>query len=58
METKETLYKTSHCKECGILFFAKPGSLNQCCDYCGKKKVLQIKKLHPTLSNINAFVKN
>ena len=52
METKEMLYKTNRCKECGILFFAKPCSLNQFCDYCGKNKVLQIKKLLPTLSKL------
>jgi len=54
-ETEGTLYKITHCKECGMLFFAKPGSLNRFCDACGKKKVLQIKKLPPTLRKVNAL---
>ena len=45
METEGTSYKTTHCKECGMLFFVKSGSLNRYCDTCGKKEVLQIKKL-------------
>jgi len=55
METEGTLYKTTHCKKCGMLFFAKPGSLNRFCDACGKNKVLQIKKLPPTLRRVNAL---
>lgn len=55
METEGTLYKTTHCKECGMLFFVKPGSLNRFCNTCGTKKVLQIKKPFSTRRKSNAF---
>ena len=55
MENEGTLYKTTHCKECGMLFFTKPDSLSRLCDVCGKKKVLQIKKLLQTLPKVNAL---
>ena len=55
METEGTLYKTIHCKECGMLFYVKPGSLNRYCDTCGEKKVLQIKKLFSTRCKLNTL---
>ena len=55
METEGTLYKTIHCKECCMLFFVKPDSLNRYCDICGEKKVLQIKKLFSTRRKLNTL---
>ena len=37
MEAKEMLYKTTRCKECDMLFFEKPASLNQFCGSCDEK---------------------
>ena len=55
MENEGTFYKTTHCKKCGMLFFVKPGSLNEFCDTCDKKKVLQESKLFSSLHKINAL---
>jgi hypothetical protein len=55
METDGILYKITHCKECGMLFFVKPDSLNQFCDTCGEKKVLEIKKLFSTRRKVDAL---
>ena len=55
MEPEGTWYRTTHCKECGMLFLAKPDSLRQHCDMCGKKKVLQHRMQLSTLSNANTL---
>ena len=55
METEGTLYQTTHCKECGMLFLVKPGSLRRHCDICGKKKVLQHRMPLSTLSKTNTL---
>jgi uncharacterized Zn finger protein (UPF0148 family) len=55
MEADGVLYKINHCKECGMLFFVKPGSLNQFCDTCGEKKILEIKELFSTRRKVNAL---
>ncbi|MHC4638041.1 MAG: hypothetical protein ACYTBV_11140 [Planctomycetota bacterium] len=55
MEIDGILYKITHCKECGMLFFVKPSSLNQFCDTCGEKKVLEIKKLFSIPRKVKAL---
>ena len=55
MEIEGTLYKTTHCKDCGMLFLVESGSLDQLCDICGKKKVLQNKKPFSTLRKANTL---
>ena len=55
MKTEGPLYKTIHCKDCGMLFLVKPGSLNRYCDTCGEKKVLQNNKLLSTLRKMNTL---
>ena len=55
MEIEGTLYKTTHCKDCGMLFFVESDSFNQLCDICDKKKVLQNMKVFSTLRKVNTL---
>ena len=57
MEAEGTTYQINQCKDCGIQFLVKSGSLRWLCDICAKERVLQHKKLLSTLGKANTLKK-